>query len=355
MKTLLILLLTSGVIFAQNNMYKKDGNNLTYKLVNGVYILWAGELPPIEVSAQRPDPQWPGTYVRSSGKYYWNSGANWHKYITDGDGEGDWEPTEDPTIMVQAGGDLSTGTFLSTETHHYVQAECEINIIKWDGVGIGNGSGDIDFSNDGNSPIITMYPQRADNGRTYALAYQVTGSVGEVSDRVTFSQNDLSILRQEYKDMRKNSTPNESAFDTSEPAYQDPQYGGLLDPDDYHGHHEHRILDDINTYAIRIDNQYSGTPPYTAGYACPGDNDHAPNSLHIYGRALDWDGGGDNLPSSKINYDVFTAAKKVAGITPYLYDNASPKNRYDRSVVPLWPNLPPGFVGNHYSSGHADW
>ena len=123
-----------------------------------------------------------------------------------------------------------------------------------------------------------------------------------------------------------------------------------------HGHHRHRILDDINTYARRIDNYYTGTPPYTAGYACPGDNDHASNSPHIYGKALDWDGGGDNESSSRINYNVFVAAKKVSGITPYLYDNKTPRpNRYDRSVVPPWPNKPPGFVGTHYRSGHADW
>ena len=172
----------------------------------------------------------------------------------------------------------------------------------------------------------------------------------------TVIQNKVNRLRQEYEDLNKDSTPAIRDFDTSAPAYQDPQYGGLLDPDDNHDYHEHRILDAINTYARRIDNQYSGTPPYTAGYACPGENDHASNSPHIYGKALDWDGGGDNESSSKINYDVYIAATKVAGITPYLYDNKKPKpNRYTGTQIPAYPTKPTGFVGTHYRSGHADW
>ncbi len=52
MKTLLsVLLLIPTITFAENEMYKKDEDNLTYKLVNGVYILWAGEMEPVTVTA----------------------------------------------------------------------------------------------------------------------------------------------------------------------------------------------------------------------------------------------------------------------------------------------------------------
>ena len=310
-------------------------------------------MEPITVTAARPDPKWPGTYVRSSGKYYWNSGANWHKYIPEGDGEGDWEPTDDPTIMVQAGGDLSTGAFITSDRNHYVQAECEINIIRWDGVGVGSGSGDIDFTNDGNSPKIIMYPQSAENGRTYAIAYSVTGRVGDVSDNVSFAQNDLAMLRQEYVDKRTNSTPASGEFDTSSPAYQNTPRWGLLNNRDYdYDAHTHRILDTINANARKVDEKYTdGVPYYTAGYACPVDNDHLPNSKHIYGKAIDFDEGADDSETaSHKNYKVYQAAT-AAGFRTYLYDSA--EKWYTN--LPAYPTKPTGFAGSYYIKGHIEW
>ena len=63
---------------------------------------------------------------------------------------------------------------------------------------------------------ITFVPHFAFSGRTYAISYEITGTIGSRSHSVTITQDDISQLRQEYVDLGKAYLPTRDQFELLE-------------------------------------------------------------------------------------------------------------------------------------------
>ncbi len=185
------------------------------------------------------------------------------------------------------------------------------------------------------------------------ISYKVIGKTTYASATDTFTQNVLSRLRQEYVNTGKKIRPAPSAFDTEEAAYQFSTRLGLLNGKDNHNYHEHHILSFINKKARLLKQKYTGAFIFTAGYACPVENDHGTESQHIYGKALDYDAGTDSEATSKRNLAIYWVGIDSLNATwSALYDK---NNKYYRDIDENHNTKPENFVGDFYKSGHMDW
>lgn len=279
-----------------------------------------------------------------------------------------WKDVADPEIRIVLGPYLKKQDFISTDKDRTISVETNMEEVTWSAVGKDK-SGDLTFSPlDDKSAIVGFNVpavKRDKKGkilvRPNVFKYIITAEVIGASDTVTIVQNNLSQLRQEYVDLKtvhsQVRVPAVSAFDTEASAYQMPNsHLGLLNTQEFHDHHEFRILKQINKIAKLVNKTYTaGIVQFTAGYACPLGNQgqHAANSKHIYGKGIDFDMGGDNKVSSKKNYDVAKKAENISGVERvWLYDNK--KKRYRSDQCPEWPTMPAGFNGSHYGLGQID-
>ncbi|MDE3256460.1 MAG: hypothetical protein OYM47_01335 [Gemmatimonadota bacterium] len=99
--------------------------------------------------------------------------------------------------------------------------------------------------------------------------------------------------------------------------------------------------------------KYTGQFFFTAGYACPAENDHELESAHIYGKALDFDAGIDSEATSKRNHAIyFVGEDSLSATYTALYDSTYAEfTDIDRNHN----TKPPNFKGSFYKKGHLGW
>lgn len=262
-----------------------------------------------------------------------------------------WKNKEDLEITVEASPKLKSGDFISTDTNHYMTATTKVTEVTWEYLPYNN-SGSLTFTpTNGKKPTLTFSVPEDTTGRP-VLSFKVTGKNVYTSASDSFKQNNLNQLRQEYVDMDQDITPEASAFDTEGAAYQATARWGLLNGGDVHSYHDHHILSFINQKARLLKQKYTGRFIFTAGYACPVENDHKTESQHIYGKALDYDAGNDEA-ASKRNLAIYWLGEDSLGaINSFLYDSLHTEySSIDRDHS----KKPKGFVGKLYTHGHMDW
>ena len=263
-----------------------------------------------------------------------------------------WKNEEDLKITVEASPSLKSGDFITTDTGHYMTATTNATRVSWE-YEPRNKSGPLTFKpQEGKIPKITFSPPVDTVGQP-PLSYNVIGKTTYASAADSFKQNALSRLRQEYVNMNKRRRPEANAFDTEAAAYQHTARWGLLNNRDVHSYHEHHILSFINEKARLLKQKYTGQFIFTAGYACPVENGHEPESEHIYGKALDYDAGTDSEATSIRNHAIYWVGKDSLKATfSLLYDR---NKNYYQDIDPNHNTKPENFVGAWYKSGHMDW
>ena len=215
--------------------------------------------------------------------------------------------------------------------------------------------------------VIPIPPDASQTGRDKPLAYLVTASVNGVTVSATkiIKQDKLDELRQEYEDFDRTDVatgitgaPARTAFDRDAAAYN-ALIGTASEPNRFTGESAWHILRNLNTFAINANTSYHQAPPeggnisFASGFRTPIGNQYyvnqgtgGANSNHQYGRAFDFNQGGD----SEMNYDAYYFTPNKGGDTYlagsdgtyYFMDNRNGKG------VPTWP-APSGVT---YTRGH---
>ena len=271
---------------------------------------------------------------------------------------GDWEAISAPLLTVLVDAALSLGDFISSDTGHKVRAEIEdIELVEqWQGYAQDghSTSGTLAFDpKTAINPTITIRPVSVseDVGHVKTLAYIVKAKISDIEEQDAFEQNNLNQLREEYVTVRHTErVPTINKFDQDSPAFTK-----LRDrPKDVHNHHAHWIVRDVNDKAKALKNAYPGVWFFTSGYRCPVRNraeGWVRNTNHIYGRAIDFDAGSDDVEAnSEKNYRIYEAAGTIGAARRWLYDEDSVKIEV---AIPEWPTMADGV--EKYTKGHFDW
>lgn len=185
----------------------------------------------------------------------------------------------------------------------------------------------------GNEVSLAIAIPLVPNGRNWnTLNYRVRAKVtidGEeiTSDWVTFQQDEIDMMRQQYIDMGKTTTPARNEFiNAGSTAHFALYTNGNPDGACRCGNHEYHIwsiMDDLEDVRAQL-----GHPmPVASGYRCPIHNaaeGGATNSQHIYGTAadvtaLDYDSNG--IINTDDRDDLHTAAQAFANWTNDNYVN----------------------------------
>lgn len=334
-------------VIASGELWRIDEEDETEQLSGSGTWVDPYIIPPVQVVETRPEPTRLGHLVRTGAppRYLWNSDSNWWIYDED-----EWKEMEEPSLMVTVSGDLKAGNFITSDRTHYVSAETEdVERIEWRAKGLNEGSGTIVFKDSGTQPDIIFDPLPT-SSRDYLIGYTITGRIGSVSHGVEIKQSKLSQLRQEYVDKKQKKTPKPDKFDQDTP-----HHPKLADPNEVHSYHEHHIVRFINTKAIALENAYSGTFYWTAGYVCPGRNTkHVKESQHIYGTAIDFDAGSNIQANSKKNFDIYWVGEnRLKPTWSALYDSLN--KPFTKIPAKYKDAKPTRFVGKLYNNGQLDW
>lgn len=232
----------------------------------------------------------------------------------------------------------------------------------------------------GRAPIVTgatvtfiPNPPPALTGRTAPLSYQITAQINVTGvpsqDTKIITQDKLDELRQEYEDFPDVASLERDKFDQVVPEQE--TYARLLDPPDIEGTRFFtsenigwHIVKDLIPHAEDLDVQYqSGNLYITAGYRTPRGNLLAKGvstSLHMYGRALDFNQGSDEE-----NYNVWLVANRTNQFRVRLLYDQENMIIPERLIIQNGTNIgyqvchlkhtPQCYNVEHYTHGHVDW
>lgn len=207
-------------------------------------------------------------------------------------------------------------------------------------------------------------------GRGYPLIYEIKATLTADNDldynTIVISQDNLSELRQEYRDFSVPDVPGRDEFDQWVPQGL---FARLLNRGNASGvcqRHDYWIVFNLEVKAGSVNigyfYEYSSNINFTSGYRCPAGNGRsggAARSIHMQGKAFDW-GQVDSITNWQVARSMESNMENNNVSAIFLYDQYNiiysdiPDTYEQRQKTTTNPKTGE-IVELVYTHGHADW